>query len=404
MLTSPVLSQRKLRQILALPRFANAQCFVDLYYDEGEGLEAALTRLCAQATTAVRAGARLVFLSDRYPPAEPGKLPIHALLATGAIHRALVEAQLRCDCNLLVETGTARDAHHFACLIGFGATAVYPFLAYQTLLDLGRSGRFRDRGGEPRELGRSYRKGIRKGLLKIISKMGISTIAGYRAAQLFEIVGLDREVVDLASPARRRVGGTGFADLEAEQRERVAAAFDATATLDPGGLLKYVHGGEAHAWNPDVVGALQAAVNSGAAHDYRRYADLVDTRPPLALRDLLDLRDEAVPIPLDEVESVESILTRFDSAGMSLGALSPEAHETLAQAMNRLGARSNSGEGGEDPARRGTDRSSKIKQVASARFGVTPQYLVDAEVLQIKIAQGAKPARAANCPATRSMR
>ncbi len=403
MLTSPVLSQRKLRQILALPQFVDAQIFVDLYYDEGEGLEAALKRICVEATAAVRDGARIVFLSDRYPPEKAGphagRLPIHALLATGAIHQALVAEQLRCDCNLLVETGTARDAHHFACLIGFGATAVYPYLAYQTLFDLGRSGRIRDHDGEPRELGRTYRKGIRKGLLKIISKMGISTIAGYRAAQLFEIVGLDRTITELCfAGAPARIGGTRFEDLEDDQRERVAAAFDDGARLSPGGLLKYVHGGEYHAYNPDVVAALQSAVASGDPGDYRRYADLVDRRPPSALRDLLELRGDVAAIPLDEVEPVESILKRFDSAGMSLGALSPEAHETLAQAMNRLGARSNSGEGGEDPARYGTDRMSKIKQVASARFGVTPEYLVNAEVLQIKVAQGAKPGEGGQLP------
>ncbi|MEO6687895.1 MAG: glutamate synthase large subunit [Dokdonella sp.] len=399
LLTSPVLSQRKLRQLLALPQFANAQCFVDLYYSENEGLQAALHRICIEATSAVRAGAKLVFLSDRYPPQQADKLPLHALLATGAIHQALVAAQLRCDCNVLVETGTARDAHHFACLIGFGASAVYPYLAYQTLFDLGRHARTSERGGEPRELGRTYRKGIRKGLLKILSKMGISTIAGYRGAQLFEIVGLEREVVDLCfagTPAR--IGGTRFVDLEDEQRERVRVAFDDNALLAPGGVLKYMHGGEYHAYNPDVVGALQHAVTTGDAHDYRRYADLVDLRAPAALRDLLEFREGIDAIALADVESVESILQRFDSAGMSLGALSPEAHETLAQAMNRLGARSNSGEGGEDPARYGTDKMSKIKQVASARFGVTPEYLVNAEVLQIKIAQGAKPGEGGQLP------
>ncbi|GAA0711371.1 glutamate synthase large subunit [Dokdonella soli] len=399
LLTSPVLSQRKLRQLLALPQFTNAQCFVDLYYHENEGLEAALQRLCIAATTAVRGGAKLVFLSDRYPPQQPDKLPVHALLATGAIHQALVTAQLRCDCNLIVETGTARDAHHFACLIGFGASAVYPYLAYQTLFDLGRSGHIGDHAGEPRELGRTYRKGIRKGLLKILSKMGISTIAGYRGAQLFEIVGLDHAIVDLCfAGTPSRIGGTRFDDIEAEQRARVRTAFDEEALLAPGGVLKYVHGGEYHAYNPDVVGALQRAVVTGEADDYRRYADLVDHRAPAALRDLLELRADTVSVALDEVESVESILKRFDSAGMSLGALSPEAHETLAQAMNRLGARSNSGEGGEDPARYRTDKSSKIKQVASARFGVTAEYLVNAEVLQIKIAQGAKPGEGGQLP------
>jgi glutamate synthase (NADPH) large chain len=400
MLTSPVLSQRKLRQLLALPQFAGAaQAFVDLYYSEGEGLAAALRRMCAEAIAAVRAGSRLIFLSDRYPPQSADKLPAHALLATAAIHQALVASRLRCDCNLIVETGTARDPHHFACLIGYGATAVYPYLAYQTLFDLARTGAIRAEPNELRELGRTYRKGVRKGLLKILSKMGISTIAGYRGAQLFEIVGLDREIVDVCfagTPAR--IGGTRFDDLENEQRARVGEAYDLSATLSPGGFLKFVHGGEYHAYNPDVVGALQRAAVTGEVRDYRYYTGLVDGRAPAALRDLVELRDDVAPIPLDEVEPAEAILKRFDSAGMSLGALSPEAHETLAQAMNRLGARSNSGEGGEDPARYGTDKSSKIKQVASARFGVTPEYLADAEVLQIKIAQGAKPGEGGQLP------
>ncbi|HEY6986313.1 MAG TPA: glutamate synthase large subunit, partial [Rhodanobacteraceae bacterium] len=400
MLTSPVLSQRKLRQLLALPQFAGAaQTFVDLYYAEDEGLESALRRMTAEAIAAVRAGSRLLFLSDRYPPERAEKLPAHALLATAAIHQALVQARLRTDCNLVVETGTARDPHHFACLIGFGATVVYPYLAYQTLFDLARNGKVG--GGEAglRELGRTYRKGIRKGLLKIISKMGISTITGYRGAQLFEIVGLDREIVDLCftgTPAR--IGGALFADLEDEQRARTREAYDLNTSLAPGGLLKFVHGSEFHAYNPDVVGALQRAVVTGKPGDYRAYADLVDNRAPAALRDLVELRHDVASVPLDEVEPVEAIVKRFDSAGMSLGALSPEAHETLALAMNRLGARSNSGEGGEDPARYGTQRSSKIKQVASARFGVTPDYLVDAEVLQIKIAQGAKPGEGGQLP------
>ena len=399
LLTSPVLSQRKLRQLLALPQFVDAQVFIDLYYRESEGLEAALHRMCNEAIAAVRAGACLVFLSDRYPPQRAEKLPAHALLATAAIHQALVAARLRCDCNLIVETGTARDPHHFACLIGYGATAVYPYLAYQTLFDLGRDGRIHASDGEPRELGRSYRRGIRKGLLKILSKMGISTIAGYRGAQLFEIVGLERDIVDMCfAGTPSRIGGTRWRDLEIEQRERVRSAYDVNETLTPGGLLKFMHGGEYHAYNPDVVGALQRAVVTGDAEHYRYYADLVDQRTPAALRDLVETRDDIAPIPLDDVESADAILKRFDSAGMSLGALSPEAHETLALAMNRLGARSNSGEGGEDPARYGTDKKSKIKQVASARFGVTAEYLVDAEVLQIKIAQGAKPGEGGQLP------
>ncbi|HZP64959.1 MAG TPA: glutamate synthase large subunit [Rudaea sp.] len=398
LLNSPILSQRKLRQILALPEYAAHQCKLDLYYDEREGLRAAITRLCAQAEEAVRNGAVVLLLSDRYPV--PGLLPVHALLATGAVHAHLLKKQLRSDCNILVETGNMRDAHHCACLIGFGATAVYPYLAYQTLFDMNRRGELKGREGEPpHEIGRSYRRGIRKGLLKILSKMGISSIAGYRGAGLFEIVGLDREVVELCFPGTpSRIGGAGFADIEAEYRAQLAAARDPNYALPPGGLMKAVPDGEYHMYNPAVVGALQAAVRTGDAALYRQYAQAVNARAPSALRDLLALVPANAPIPLDDVEAGAKILKRFDSAGMSLGALSPEAHEALATAMNRLGARSNSGEGGEDPARYGTERMSKIKQVASGRFGVTPAYLVNAEVLQIKIAQGAKPGEGGQLP------
>jgi len=398
LLTSPVLSQRKLRQILALPEYADKQRRFDLYYDEREGLKAALQRLCAEVESAVRDGVIVLLLSDRHPV--PGLLPIHALLATGAVHAHLLARQLRCDCNILVETGNMRDAHHCACLIGFGATAVYPYLAYQTLFDMNRRGELKGREGEPpHEIGRSYRRGIRKGLLKILSKMGISSVAGYRGAGLFEIVGLDREVVDLCFPGTpSRIGGATFANIENEYRAQLAAARDPNYALPAGGLMKAIPDGEYHMYNPAVVGALQASVRTGDVRQYRQYADAVNSRAPAALRDLLALQPDGDAIALQDVEALPQILKRFDSAGMSLGALSPEAHEALATAMNRLGARSNSGEGGEDPARYGTERMSKIKQVASGRFGVTPAYLVNAEVLQIKIAQGAKPGEGGQLP------
>ncbi|HET7796278.1 MAG TPA: glutamate synthase large subunit, partial [Nevskia sp.] len=398
LLTSPVLSQRKLRQIMALPHVVEKHLKLDLYYDEHVGLKAAIEKVCDDAEAAVRGGAILLLLSDRYPA--PGLLPIHALLAVGAVHARLTAKQLRCDCNLVVETGNARDPHHFACLIGFGATAVYPYLSYQTLFDMNRRGELKGREGEaPSEIGRSYRRGIRKGLLKIISKMGISTIAGFRGAQLFEIVGLHREVVDLCFPGTpSRIGGAGFAEVQSEYHAQLVAARDPNYALPPGGLLHALPDGEFHMYNPEVVGSLQAAVRTGDHALYRRYADAVNGRAPSALRDLLAVESPLPPIPLDEVEPVEAILKRFDSAGMSLGALSPEAHESLAIAMNRLGARSNSGEGGEDPARYGTEKTSKIKQVASARFGVTSYYLNNAREIQIKIAQGAKPGEGGQLP------
>jgi glutamate synthase (NADPH) large chain len=396
-LSSPILSQRKLRQIVALAESGVPNEFIDLQYDEHLDLKTALLRVCDQAEAAVRAGKLVLLLSDRY--LVKAKLPIHALLATGAVHHRLVATGLRCKCNILVETGTARDAHHFACLIGFGATAVYPYLAYQTLFDLMRQGVLKLEAIARQELGRSYRRGIRKGLLKIMSKMGICTVAGYRSAQLFEIVGLGDEVVHLSfEGTESRIQGADFADLKADSEYLAKRAWDKTEPVEQGGLLKYMHNGEYHMYNPDVVATLQSAVMAGDYVQYQEFASLVNERPVSCIRDLLKLKAGAAPIPIDEVEPISAILARFDGAGMSLGALSPEAHEALAIAMNALGGRSNSGEGGEDPVRYGTDKNSKIKQVASGRFGVTPEYLINAEVLQIKIAQGAKPGEGGQLP------
>ena len=394
-ISSPVLGESKFRQILSLPGDDYKHCVIDLSYPEDGTLEAAVRDIAAQAVQAVRDGCVIVVLSDRR--LAPDRLPVHALLATGAVHHALIREGLRCDANIVVETGTARDPHHFAVLIGYGATAVYPYLAYESLQGMIRSGEISER--DAAELGRRYRKGINKGLYKITSKMGISTIASYRGAQLFEIVGLHDEVVDLCfKDTTSRVQGIRFADLEEDQRRLARFAWNPRKPPLQGGLLKYVHGGEYHAYNPDVIQALHKAVKSGDYADYQAFARLVNERPVTVLRDLLRLREDTTPVPLEEVEPISEIVKRFDTAAMSLGALSPEAHEALAIAMNRLGGRSNSGEGGEDPARYGTEKVSKIKQVASGRFGVTPHYLVNAEVLQIKIAQGAKPGEGGQLP------
>ena len=392
-MNSPVLSQRKLRQLLGPGMFADAQAFIDLNAPDTEPLAESLDRICAEAGQAARDGKLIIMLSDRY--LKPGMTPVHALLATGAVHHYLVGKGLRCAVNILVETGVARDSHHFACLIGYGATAVYPYLAYQSLHDLAQRGNV----DKQQQLGRSYRRGIRKGLFKIMSKMGISSISSYRGAQLFEIVGLQDEIVDKCFKGTvSRIQGAGFADLHQDQLQLAEAAWDPRQPLQHGGLLKYVHGGEYHCYNPDVVTMLQAAVRSGEFDRYLEYAKIVNERPVATIRDLFRAIPAGPPVPLDEVEPVEDLLPRFDSAGMSLGALSPEAHEALAIAMNRIGARSNSGEGGEDPARYNTERVSKIKQVASGRFGVTAEYLVNAEVIQIKIAQGAKPGEGGQLP------
>ena len=392
-INSPVLSQAKLRQLVGPGMFEDSHVFIDLNVDEDLSLTEALDKICAQAEQGVRDGNLIIMLSDRY--LVKGKLPVHALLATGAVHHHLVQTGLRCDANIIVETGVARDSHHIACLIGYGATMVYPYLVYQSLHDIAKRGNI-DR---QQQLGRAYRRGIRKGLFKIMSKMGISSISSYRGAQLFEIVGLNDEIVDRCfKGTTSRIQGSNFDDLLYDQKQLARAAWEPRELIEQGGLYKYVHGGEYHCYNPDVVTTLQAAVRTGDFERYREYARLVNERPVATLRDLMDIKPAGKPVPLDEVESIEEILPRFDSAGMSLGALSPEAHEALAIAMNRMGGRSNSGEGGEDPSRYGNERMSKIKQVASGRFGVTAEYLVNAEVIQIKVAQGAKPGEGGQLP------
>ncbi|ARS47399.1 MULTISPECIES: glutamate synthase large subunit [Pseudomonadaceae] len=393
-LSSPVISPAKWRALMNLDRPGFDRHVIDMNYDESLGLEAAVRNMADQAEEAVRAGKVLLVLTDRH--IAPGKLPAHASLVTGAVHHRLVEKGLRCDCNILVETATARDPHHYAVLLGFGASAVYPFLAYEVLGDLIRTGEVL---GDLYEVFKHYRKGISKGLLKILSKMGISTVASYRGAQLFEAVGLADEVTELCfRGVASRIQGARFVDIESEQKLLSFEAWNNRKPIQQGGLLKFVYGGEYHAYNPDVVRTLQEAVQQGNYAKYKEYSTLVDTRPVSMIRDLLKVKESATPISLDEVEPLQSIFKRFDAAGISLGALSPEAHEALAEAMNRLGGRSNSGEGGEDPARYGTIKSSKIKQVATGRFGVTPEYLVNAEVLQIKVAQGAKPGEGGQLP------
>ncbi|MCL5041984.1 MAG: glutamate synthase large subunit [Gammaproteobacteria bacterium] len=393
-LSTPVVSPAKWRTLMNLERPGFERAHIALNRPQEQSLQAALADIAAEAEAAVQDGKVLLVLSDR--GIEPGQLPVHAALAVGAVHHHLVARGLRCNANILVETATARDPHHYAVLIGFGASAVYPYLAYEVLGDLIRTGEVI---GDLYEVFKSYRKGISKGLLKILSKMGISTVASYRGAQLFEAVGLADEVVDTCfKGVASRIQGARFIDLQAEQALLAQEAWSPRKPIQQGGLLKFVFGGEFHAYNPDVVHALQAAVQGDSYDKYLEYAALVNNRPVASLRDLMQLRSDVTPIALDEVEPLEAIFQRFDSAGISLGALSPEAHEGIAEAMNRLGARSNSGEGGEDPARYGTERTSKIKQIASGRFGVTPEYLVNADVLQIKVAQGAKPGEGGQLP------
>ena len=397
LLRSPVLSEYKFRTILELAQFPH-QIF-SLNYSSDYDLRSAIERLCDQVVDAARTkDFLLIVLSDRQIAER--HLTIHALLACGAVHHRLIKEGLRCQCNILMETATARDPHHFATLIGYGASAIFPYLSYQSLAGMHRNQEI-DNTKPLVTICSVYRQAINKGLLKIISKMGISTITSYRGAQLFEIVGLHDEVVNLCFKGTvSRLQGMHFSDIEDDQKRLAKHAWNHSEPLHQGGLLKYIYDGEYHAFNPDVVQSLQKAVQDADYKEYKVFADHVNNRQPAVFRDLLKLKPRT-SVPLDEVDKEEHIVKRFDSAGMSLGALSPEAHETLAEAMNSLGGRSNSGEGGEAPERFGTGKSSKIKQVASGRFGVTPHYLSDAEVLQIKIAQGAKPGEGGQLPGSK---
>lgn len=390
---SPILCEGEFQALLDLDNEYPATT-LDLNYDADDNLENALTALCDKAYHAIQQGSVLLILDDSEISAE--RLPIHALLATGTLHEYLITKDLRGFANIVVKTATARDPHHMACLLGAGATLIYPYFAYEVIGQMLRFKQFPS--VTPNQALNNYRKAIDKGLYKIMSKMGISTITSYRGSQLFEVIGLSTTIRDHAfSKMACRIGGVDLSDLDAEQRLRQQRAFVDKASTPVGGILKYMRGGEYHAYNPDVVQLLQAAVVTGDYNDYGKYRDAVNHRTPATLRDLLSFTN-CQAIAIDDVEPMSDILRRFDSAAMSLGALSPEAHETLAAAMNELGGRSNSGEGGEDEKRFGTNRVSKIKQIASGRFGVTPHYLVNAEVLQIKVAQGAKPGEGGQLP------
>ncbi|MCC4861112.1 glutamate synthase large subunit [Vibrio splendidus] len=392
---SPVLLYSDMQQLLQLNQKHYGHTILSMHYDPAEKeLEQAIKDLCDRAVQEVRDGAVLIVLSDK--GLEKGKLPVPAAMAVGAVQTRLADTNLRCDANIVVETATARDPHQFAVLLGFGATAVYPYLAYEAL------GKMLDDGSldkDYRTALQNYQNGINKGLYKIMSKMGISTIASYRCSQLFEAVGLHTDVVDLCfRGVTTRIQGASFSDFQQDIYNLSRKAWTKRKPLEHGGLLKYVHGGEYHAYNPDVVSTLQTAVKTGETSDYQSFAKQVNARPAAMLRDLMSLKKADRPLPLEQVEPSSNLFKRFDSAAMSIGALSPEAHEALAMAMNRLGGYSNSGEGGEDPRRFGTDRNSRIKQIASGRFGVTPHYLTNADVLQIKVAQGAKPGEGGQLP------
>src|SRR4051812_11168787 len=370
-----------------------------------EGMEPALSQICADAEDAVRKGTNIIILTDR--EVSPERIPIPALLATAAVHHHLVRAGLRTRCGLVVETGSAREVHHFACLAGFGAEAIHPNVAFATLLDMKDA---LPTKVDDKEIVKRYIKAIGKGMLKVMSKMGISTYQSYCGAQIFEAVGLSQEIVDkYFTGTPTPVEGIGLHQV-AEETVRLhrLAYSDAPLyrhQLDAGGEYAYRIRGEAHMWTPDSIAKLQHATRSGSFATFKEYSKLIDDQNErlLTLRGLFRMREAEQPIPLEEVESAKDIVKRFATGAMSLGSISHEAHSTLAIAMNRIGGKSNTGEGGEDPIRykpleNGDSMRSAIKQVAAGRFGVTTEYLVNADDLQIKMAQGAKPGEGGQPP------
>jgi glutamate synthase (ferredoxin) len=374
------------------------------------GMRQRLDELRAEASAAVAAGVTIVVLSDRGVSAELAAVP--SLLATAAVHHHLVREGTRTRCGLVVETGEAREVHHFATLTGYGAGAVNPYVAFATI-DQMQAERMIDAEIPREKLHKNFVKAATKGLLKVMSKMGISTQQSYRGAQIFEAVGLERPFIDeFFTRTPSRIGGIGLGEVAEETLRRHEHAWPKTTVpqtleLDVGGRYAWRRKGEAHVFNPDVVAALQRSTQINSREEFKKFQRLIDEQQTklLTLRGLLEFKwaGSGGPIPLDEVEPAKEIVRRFATGAMSYGSISKEAHETLAVAMNRLGGWSNTGEGGEDPVRyqlepNGDSKNSKIKQVASGRFGVTSLYLVHAKELQIKMAQGAKPGEGGQLP------
>ncbi|MEE9607689.1 MAG: glutamate synthase large subunit [Myxococcota bacterium] len=407
----PILTNEELERIrrIALPGF-EARTLSTLFkvVDGADGLRAGLDDLRRQAEQAVADGVNLIILSDRGTTADLAPIPM--LLATGAVHHHLVRRELRTQCGIVCETGEARDVSQFALLVGYGAGAINPYLAYETIRELVEEQTLVSEQIDYEQGVQNYLKACDKGLLKTMAKMGISTLQSYRGAQIFEAVGLDRDLVaECFSGTASRVSGVGYGVLARESALRHARAFPGEAytypELDPGGLYQWRARGERHTFNPDSVFHLQHAVRQESYATYKEFSRAADgdAERLCTLRGLLRFRYAERPLPLEEVEPASEIVKRFCTGAMSYGSISIEAHETLAIAMNRLNGKSNTGEGGEDPGRftpdaNGDSRRSAIKQVASGRFGVTSWYLVNADELQIKIAQGAKPGEGGELP------
>jgi glutamate synthase (ferredoxin) len=408
-LKSPLLKPEQMAALLARPEqeFAAARIHAlwqkpEKVEDAGEVLAAAVEQLCRQAEDEVRGGAHLLLITDE--GADQHSLPIPALLAIGAVHHYLIRRGLRMATSLISASGEVREVHHVAALVGYGANAVYPYLAYESIAALVAEGRHFDGLNIAQATGK-FAKAVDKGLLKIMSKMGISTVDSYCGAQVFEALGIGDELLQIAfAGTPSLVGGIGFATVAEDVLAWHNKAYPAnpkSVKLETWGIYKSRRGGELHEWSPQVVHALQEVAKAPTGEErlakHKEYAALVNNMR-LAPRHLLDFQSVQPPLPLAQVEPVERILHRFSTAAMSLGALSAEAHETLAIAMNRIGGMSNSGEGGEAKERYFTERASKIKQIASGRFGVTPTYVMSAEELQIKMAQGSKPGEGGQLP------
>ncbi|MDH4303593.1 MAG: glutamate synthase large subunit [Nitrospira sp.] len=404
----PILTNADLQKIRGIsdPHFKSKTLRMLFRVAKGpDGLGEAVDELCQQASQAIKEGYKFLILSDRGVNEEWA--PIPSLVGISAVHHHLVRECTRTEVGLILETGEPRDVHQFACLIGYGAGTINPYLVFESLVDMERDN-YLPEGLDAQTAEGKFIKAINKGLLKIFSKMGISTVQSYCGAQIFEAIGLNRELIDryfTGTPSR--VEGVGIREIGEEtlRRHRVAYEPVAIRQLDFGGEIHYRIQGEHHNWNPETIYTLQHASRSNDPNTYAEFAQVVndESKRRSNLRGLLDFKFDPQPIPLEEVESAKEIVKRFNTGAMSFGSISKEAHETLAIAMNRLGGKSNTGEGGEDPERftplpNGDSKNSYIKQVASARFGVTAHYLVNARELQIKMAQGAKPGEGGQLP------
>ncbi|MBX6312934.1 MAG: glutamate synthase large subunit [Isosphaeraceae bacterium] len=410
-LETPILDNdelARLKQLDGWRGFKSAEIPMLFVAAEGAaGLERALEDLFRRAVLEIERGANLIILSHRGTDAKHA--PIPSLLACSGLHHHLVREGLRTRAGLVIECGDAREVHHFALLLGYGAGAINPYVAFETLDDLIAQGVIK--GLDHAEAVKKYRKAIKKGVVKVMSKMGISTIQSYRGAQIFEAIGLSEAfVAKYFDKTASRIGGIGLAEVAEEALYHHRRAYSPREVgpllLEEGGQYQWRRDGEYHLFNPETVFRLQHATRSGRYEIFKQYTRLVDEQNErlCTLRGLFEFKfDQCTPVPIEEVEPVESIVKRFATGAMSYGSISAEAHETLAIAMNRIGGRSNTGEGGEDPARfqplpNGDSKRSSIKQVASGRFGVTSEYLVNADELQIKMAQGAKPGEGGQLP------